>query len=232
MILHQATYKEFGYWPKSLLAKSRKHVLRKCDSCGRVDSIRYGAIGRGLMCRPCACSDRNRKAKPRIQLDKKNLTMPSLERIVDLYYCASLKNTLKRSAKKNGREARYQIFGQENGKSYAVPMAESLSLMYVLGLQEHSKNIKQEFKDALRQHLLTPSVPNRSRILTYIFEKHKTVSIARRGNYARYTVSDKHGLIRQIFDSLDFKYGNTGAYCINIESASLFIDGSWLHIGS
>ena len=55
MILQEATYFKFGYYPYALKPQSNKKILAKCDGCGKIRSITKQ--GYRALCRLCSQKD-------------------------------------------------------------------------------------------------------------------------------------------------------------------------------
>lgn len=234
MILHKETFKKFGYWPNSLPTFSKKPTIRKCNGCGSVRIVSYAKVGIGDFCQPCSLSDRNRKAKPRIQLTEETFQLPSFETLIDIVMNGSLRTALKPSAIKNGRTGRWGLVYRSAKRRHtkALPTIQVLSLIKELGISE--PDIKNKaWKIKIQKYVL--SKYGGFNTMNYILTHYRTLM---KKNPAReqdgYMLSDSGGYLRLAMDNVGFKFKQiktkTGTL-LKIERGSFYINNQWIHIG-
>lgn len=224
MILEKETFERFGYWPEELSKHSAKPVLRSCDCCGIINTIRKGCISK--KCRRC-----NPKDKPgsysKVVLNSHNYDPLDDYELLDFFETGSVEYT------KNGSLLPFRS-GMKNSRSI-IPINRTLSMSKMLGLDPRIKRLnKLDYKKAILHHFSKLEILKKSSLLSYYLTYHRTLykQNEKNGNEGQYVVNDGNGLFRLLFDGLDFKWrGQSGRSTVVIESGSIFLNNRWIHIG-
>lgn len=120
MILEQATYKWFGYYPKNLKSESNKKIITSCNECGNIKITTKNAYC--VLCKSCANKgNKNSLGKHNSEETKQKMRKAKKERI-----CKPFTKEHKQNMSNSRKLRKFQPM---SGKHHSESTKEKMSKM-------------------------------------------------------------------------------------------------------
>jgi len=219
MILHEKTFKKFGYWPNNLKKKSNKKIIRKCDTCQKESLTSPHIISTSKKadstCRVCSLNALNEDQKTKAKHRFKTSTIITINAKLwlALYQSCIIIQT-------PGGFPRIRDLSEFKIKYNTYDIFKTLNLKITTKTAD--------FKLALLEFFLKQDAPFKFYIVNTLFNRHKKKKVKYNCQKNICEISSPDYL--KLFDYVDINYVKYSS-SIRITKGSFFIDGKWIHIG-